>query len=52
MIPASVVPASSISASVPSLAGGLVDYAAANAALEARAVEAWSRGDRHVRVGK
>ncbi|MDA0702894.1 MAG: SDR family NAD(P)-dependent oxidoreductase, partial [Proteobacteria bacterium] len=41
---------SSISASVPSLAGGLVDYAAANAALEAHAVEAWSRGERHIRA--
>ncbi|MBT5414022.1 MAG: SDR family NAD(P)-dependent oxidoreductase, partial [Rhodospirillaceae bacterium] len=47
---AALVLYSSISASVPSLAGGLVDYAAANAALEARAVEAWSRGDRHVRA--
>ena len=48
--PAFVVLYSSISAGVPWLAGGLVDYAAANAVLEAQARLAWSRGSRTVRA--
>jgi len=48
--PEFVVLYSSISASVPSLAAGLVDYAGANAVLEAQARLAWAQGRREVRA--